>query len=207
MSDIETFRHETQQWLETNCPAGVRGPDSVLPDVVWGGRRQTFDHDDVKIWLERLAERGWTVPTWPKEYGGAGLTAEQDKVLREEMRAIGTRSPLFSFGMAMLAPVLMEYATEEQKLEHLPKIARGEIRWCQGYSEPGAGSDLAGLRTRALAAGIAVYRQTACKIRDIPNQHFGYCLLQGLRPKMMICRLYLIGINLHSDAAPVQIFR
>ncbi len=153
MSDIETFRHETQQWLETNCPAAVRGPDSVLPDVVWGGRRQRFDHDDVKVWLERLAERGWTVPTWPKEYGGAGLTAEQDNVLREEMRAIGTRSPLFSFGMAMLAPVLMEYATEEQKLEHLPKIARGEIRWCQGYSEPGAGSDLAGLQCRMVREG------------------------------------------------------
>jgi acyl-CoA dehydrogenase len=153
MTDLDTFRAETRDWLEANCPANCRAPNSVMPDVVWGGRRQTFDNDDVKLWLDRLIEKGWTVPTWAVEYGGAGLDADQDRILKEEMRAVGTRSPLFSFGMAMLAPALMEFATEEQKREHLPGIARGEIRWCQGYSEPGAGSDLAGLQTKAVRDG------------------------------------------------------
>jgi len=96
-----------------------------------------------------MAERGWTVPAWPREYGGGGLSKEEAKVLRAEMRALGCRSPLDSFGIWMLGPALLQFGSEAQKLEHLPKIARGEIRWCQGYSEPGAGSDLASLQTRA----------------------------------------------------------
>jgi alkylation response protein AidB-like acyl-CoA dehydrogenase len=93
------------------------------------------------------------VPDWPKEYGGGGLSPAETKVLREEMRSLGARSPLNSFGISMLGPALLKYGNEEQKLEHLPKIARGEIRWCQGYSEPNAGSDLASLATSADDAG------------------------------------------------------
>ena len=96
-----------------------------------------------------MAERGWTVPHWPKEYGGGGLDSEELKVLKEEMARIGARRPLDSFGISMLGPALLEFGNEEQKLEHLPPICRGEIRWCQGYSEPNAGSDLASLQTRA----------------------------------------------------------
>ncbi len=153
MDNLEAFRRDVRQWLEANCPDGCRQPGSVLPDVVWGGRRQTFEHEDVRLWLERLIEKGWTVPSWPREYGGAGLSKEEEKALREEMHRFGTRSPLFSFGIGMLAPALMEFASEAQKREHLPRIARGEIRWCQGYSEPGAGSDLAGLQCRAVRDG------------------------------------------------------
>jgi len=151
MTDIDTFRRETRAWLEANCPAGVRGASE--PMAVWGGRRAVFPNEDSRIWLERMVEKGWTVPTWPKKYGGAGLSEAEAKVLSEEMQRLKANSPLFSFGIAMLAPALMEFASEEQKLEFLPPIARGEIRWCQGYSEPGAGSDLASLRTRAVRDG------------------------------------------------------
>ncbi|HEY5680202.1 MAG TPA: acyl-CoA dehydrogenase family protein [Pseudomonadales bacterium] len=150
MSDLEAFRLETREWLEANCPPGVRNRPG---EVVWGGRRCQFPNEDAKIWLERMVEKGWTVPTWPKPYGGAGLNDEEAKVLRQEMARIEANAPLFSFGIAMLAPALMEFASEEQQLEHLPPIARGDFRWCQGYSEPGAGSDLASLRCRAVRDG------------------------------------------------------
>jgi alkylation response protein AidB-like acyl-CoA dehydrogenase len=121
--------------------------------VCWGGRKFRFSSPAQKLWLERMAERGWTVPTWPRAYGGAGLSALQAKVLAQEMRALNCRSPLNSFGIWMLGPALLQFGTEAQKLEHLPPIARGEIRWCQGYSEPNAGSDLASLATRAEDGG------------------------------------------------------
>ncbi|MBX9608062.1 MAG: acyl-CoA dehydrogenase family protein [Gammaproteobacteria bacterium] len=148
MSAQDEFRAEARAWLEANCPASMRTP---MPEEerVWGGRNAKFRHPDSKLWLERCAARGWTVPTWPKAYGGGGLDRDQALVLKEEMARLGCRPPLFSFGISMLGPVLLKYGTEAQKAEHLPKIARGEIRWCQGYSEPGAGSDLAALATRA----------------------------------------------------------
>jgi acyl-CoA dehydrogenase len=150
---LETFRSETRAWLAANCPPGMRKPSRGEPDICWGGRNWVFQSEDQKLWLERMASRGWTVPMWPKEYGGGGLSREEEKILREEMRAIGARSPLESFGIWMLGPALLQFGNEAQKKEHLPKIARGEIRWCQGYSEPGAGSDLASLQTRAESKG------------------------------------------------------
>ena len=149
MSDSQIFRSETRAWLETNCPAEMRRPVTSDEDTCWGGRRFKFQSAAQREWLERMVARGWTVPMWPKAYGGAGLGKELAAVLRQEMRALGCRSPLDSFGIWMLGPALLRYGSEEQKLEHLPKIARGEIRWCQGYSEPNAGSDLASLATRA----------------------------------------------------------
>lgn len=147
------FRDHVRAWLKNHCPATCQGKDSILPDIIWGGRQFTYSHPDVERWVKALVGKGWTVPSWPAEYGGAGLSAEEVQVLHEEMSAIGTYSPLFSYGMSMLGPALLEYATEEQKRTHLPKIASGEIRWCQGYSEPGAGSDLASLQCRAVRDG------------------------------------------------------
>ena len=148
MEPIEKFRQETREWLEANCPASMRTP---MPEeeTPWGGRNATWANPDSKVWLDRMASRGWTAPTWPKDYGGGGLTKEESLVLGQEMRRIKARQPLSSFGLWMLGPALLEFANEEQKREHLPSIVRGEIRWCQGYSEPGAGSDLAGLQTKA----------------------------------------------------------
>lgn len=149
MSDLEQFRQETRTWLEENCPASMRTPIKGFDDAYNGGRNPEIDHPDQKIWCDRMAERGWTVPHWPSEYAGGGLSKEEVKVLRQEMGRISARSPLESFGISMLGPALLHFGTEEQKQEHLPKIVRGEIRWCQGYSEPNAGSDLASLATRA----------------------------------------------------------
>jgi alkylation response protein AidB-like acyl-CoA dehydrogenase len=149
---LAAFRAETRAWLLENCPATMRTPMKE-DDEVWGGRRAVFDNADQKVWLDRMATRGWTAPTWPSEYGGGGLSPEQALVLAEEMRALGCRRPLKSFGVWMLGPVLLEFASEEQKREYIPPIVRGEIRWCQGYSEPGAGSDLASLAARAVLDG------------------------------------------------------
>src|SRR5689334_1341400 len=148
MADLESFREETRVWLEANCPPAMRTPMAGEDDAVWGGRNYQFKNAEAKLWLERMGAKGWTAPMWPKEYGGGALSNDENRVLQQELRRIGARPALFSFGIWMLGPVLLEYANEEQKKEHLPKIVRGEIRWCQGYSEPGAGSDLAGLMTK-----------------------------------------------------------
>ncbi len=149
MADSETFRAETRAWLEANCPPEMRKPVTSEADVFWGGRNTTFSSEPQRVWFERMRDKGWTVPDWPKEYGGGGLDPEETKILRQEMSAISARLPLSSFGIWMLGPALLKYGTDAQKREHLPKIAAGLIRWCQGYSEPNAGSDLASLQTRA----------------------------------------------------------
>jgi acyl-CoA dehydrogenase len=149
MTDLDAFRAETRAWLEANCPAECRGPVESDEDRVWGGRNAVFPTPAHKVWLDRMGARGWTAPEWPKEYGGGGLSREQAKVLGSEMRRIDAQAPLASFGVWMLGPALLAFGTEEQKQRFLPEIVRGEIRWCQGYSEPGAGSDLASIQTRA----------------------------------------------------------
>ena len=149
MSDLDTFRSETRAWLAENCPPEMRKPVRSEDDVCWGGRQFKPSSPAQKEWLDKMAAKGWTVPDWPKAYGGGGLSPAETKILREEMAAIKARNPLNSFGISMLGPALLKYGTEEQQLDHLTKIARGEIRWCQGYSEPNAGSDLAGLATSA----------------------------------------------------------
>ncbi|HEV2169515.1 MAG TPA: acyl-CoA dehydrogenase family protein [Candidatus Binatus sp.] len=149
MENLESFRKETRAWLEANCPPEMRRASQTEEDTCWGGRHWKFQSDAQRLWLERMAAKGWTVPEWPREYGGGGLSRDEAKILRQEMRTLNCRSPLDSFGIWMLGPALLKYGSEDQKREHLPKIARGEIRWCQGYSEPGSGSDLASLQTRA----------------------------------------------------------
>ncbi len=150
--DLDAFREEVRDWLEANCPPSMRTPMSEA-ETPWGGRNAVWKNPDSRLWLERMGAKGWTAPTWPAAYGGGGMSGAQARVLGSEMAKIKARPPLFSFGLWMLGPVLLEYATEEQKQRFLPPIVRGEIRWCQGYSEPGAGSDLAGLQTRAVDDG------------------------------------------------------
>ncbi len=147
-AQLESFREETREWLEQNCPESQRQP--ITPEgVIWPGKNQTFPSDDAQLWFERMRDKGWTCPDFPTEYAGAGLDRAEEKILREEMARLRCRPPLTDQGIAMLGPALLEFGTDEQKAEHLPKIARGEIRWCQGYSEPGAGSDLASLQCKA----------------------------------------------------------
>ena len=139
-----SFRQEVRAWLDANCPDSCRGPGEVP-----GGGTKAPMTDDQRRWIERCAERGFTVPTWPKEYGGAGLGKDAFVALLEEMRALQVRAPVAGMGTAMIGPTLLEHGTDDQKARHLPRIARGEVWWCQGYSEPSSGSDLASLRTRA----------------------------------------------------------
>ena len=153
MPDLDTFRKETRAWLEENCPQSMRFPIESDEDACWGGRNFEFQSKDQRLWLERMAERGWTAPDWPAEYGGGGLSREQHKILLDEMARIQARPPLHSFGVWMIGPALLKFGSEALKQQHLPPIVRGEIRWCQGYSEPGAGSDLAGLQTKAEEQG------------------------------------------------------
>ncbi len=143
-----SFRSEVRAWLEENCPASCRGPG----EIPGGGTRVPMT-DDQRLWLERASGKGFTVPTWPSEYGGAGLSSDEYLVLLEEMGSLEVRAPVMGMGIMMIGPTLLEYGDDDQKSRHLPKIARGEVWWCQGYSEPGAGSDLASLRTRADDAG------------------------------------------------------
>ena len=153
MEQLESFRKEVKTWLEENCPPSMRSGSEAdansVTDEVWGGRNAVYKNSDSKIWLDKMGAKGWTMPTVPIEYGGGGLSREETKVLNEELFAIGAKQALLSFGIWMLAPALLEYANEEQKRLHIPRIIKGEIRWCQGYSEPGSGSDLASLSTKA----------------------------------------------------------
>ncbi len=158
MNDLESLRSEARNWIERNLPTSLKGvgTHSVTDagdSYIWGGKRAKWTNQDAKLWLERMGKKGWTAPTWPKEYGGGGLSQAEAQVIEQELDRAQAPQALVSFGIWMLGPVLLEYANEEQKREHLPKIVHGEIRWCQGYSEPGAGSDLAALRTQAVDQG------------------------------------------------------
>lgn len=146
---LETFRLETRNWLADNCPPGARGPGEISN----GSTKIDIKDSDTRVWIERMVEKGWTVPSWPKAYGGGGLSTDEVIVLLQEMKAISARPALSSFGTSMIGPTLLEYGTEDQKQRHLPRIARAEVEWCQGYSEPGSGSDLASLQTRAVLEG------------------------------------------------------
>ena len=134
--DDHSFRLHVREWLEANFPAEMRFP----------ARRHTFEQS--LEWHKTLAQKGWVAPGWPQEYGGMGLTAYQQVMFSEEMDRVGAMV-LPNFGLTMLGPLLLGYGTEEQRQEYLPRILSGEDLWCQGYSEPGAGSDLASLRTTA----------------------------------------------------------
>ena len=149
MSDLKNFRETTRAWLEENCPPGARGPGEVSN----GSTKIVIEDADTRLWLERMVEKGWTVPSWPKAYGGGSLSTEKYVILLEEMKRISARPALSGFGTSMIGPTLLEFGTAAQKLRHLPRIAQAEVEWCQGYSEPGAGSDLASLQTRAVLDG------------------------------------------------------
>src|SRR5499425_2465975 len=152
MADLESFREDVHRWLDANAPAAMRTPPRSPEEVCWGGKKGKYS-DDTLRWLAVTAGRGFTAPTWPREYGGGGLTKDEAKVLSQEMAKLRLRPPLMGFGLEMIGPLLLQVGNEQQKREHIPKIVRGEIRWCQGYSEPGAGSDLAGLQMRAVRDG------------------------------------------------------
>lgn len=145
-SETDTFRAEARAWLEENFPKALAADREAQQRAV-----QSPDplSSDQALWKERMGAKGWGVPTWPAAYGGGGLSAAQARVLAEEMAKIGALNPIGGMGVSMFGPTLLEYGTEAQKQAYIPDIARAKVRWCQGFSEPGAGSDLASLQTRA----------------------------------------------------------
>ena len=150
---LSDFRTETRAWLEANCPKSMRQPVKDPFDLFWGGRNAKFNSEDQRLWFERMLEKKWVVPYWETKYGGGGLTSDENNILTQEMTRLGCRKPLYSFGISMLGPALLNFASEDQKLHYLPQIVEGKIWWCQGYSEPNAGSDLASLQTKAIDKG------------------------------------------------------
>jgi alkylation response protein AidB-like acyl-CoA dehydrogenase len=150
---LEQFRHDTREWLTLNCPESMRSPVPAMHEHSWGGRRAEFASEDQQLWFNVMRDKAWFAPGWAKEFGGAGLDGAQEQILKEELKRISARPAHINLGIWMAGPAIMEFGTEAQKAEHLPQIADGSIRWCQGYSEPGAGSDLAGLQTKAVRDG------------------------------------------------------
>lgn len=150
MSDLETFRREARAWIHDNCPKSLWGTSGGGPfEGYWGGTKCTEADPDVLAWRDLGIQKRWTAPSWPEEYGGGGLSLAEEQIVYEELKAIGAPRPVAGQGLAMFGPVLLKYGTEAQRAEHLPRIVRGEVRWCQGYSEPSAGSDLANLQLKA----------------------------------------------------------
>jgi alkylation response protein AidB-like acyl-CoA dehydrogenase len=143
-TDLEGFRAEAREWIAANFPAGLKGRANPMMR-----EERVAPTADQEVWRIAMGEKGWGVPTWPKAYGGGGLSAGEARVLQQELNKAGAYNPIGGMGTMMFGPTLLEYGTEEQKLEHIPRIAKGEVQWCQGFSEPGAGSDLASLQTKA----------------------------------------------------------
>jgi alkylation response protein AidB-like acyl-CoA dehydrogenase len=150
--EIEAFRQQVREFLEKVAPQSLRGLNDPKY-AYWGGRKPELPHPDAQRYCELAAERGLTAVTWPKEYGGGGLTAAHDKAFQQELAKLGFPAPLTGFGLTMIGPTLLQFGSDAQKAEHLPRIVRGHIRWCQGYSEPNAGSDLASVATSAVLDG------------------------------------------------------
>ncbi len=148
MSELETFRNETREWLETNCPQEMRNLS-----FHWEDAHEIYRRSEAKEWLEKMDKKRWVAPTWPPEYGGGGLGSDEALVLNQEMKRIKATPPSSGMGLTMIGPTLLEFGTDDQKKRHLPSICDGSVRWCQGYSEPGAGSDLAALKTKAEVQG------------------------------------------------------
>jgi len=142
--DLEAFRAEVRDWIAANFPASLKGkPNPMMREE---RANPSPDHD---AWRKAMGDKGWGVPTWPKEYGAAGLSAAQGRVIQQELGRAGAYNPIGGMGVMMFGPTLLEYGNEAQKRQHIPAIVKGELQWCQGFSEPGAGSDLASLQTRA----------------------------------------------------------
>ena len=139
----EAFRTEARAWFAANFPVSLAGRQPLSGEA--DPRGAAMD-----AYKTAFCAQGWGTPTWPRHYGGGGLSVTQARVMREEMRRAGAWNPIgWGMGVRMLGPTLLEFGTETQKLRHIPPITRGETRWCQGYSEPNAGSDLASLQTKA----------------------------------------------------------
>lgn len=144
-----TAREEILSWVEEACPEQIRGSDLEYS----GGHKEPIGNPAFQSWFDACVQQGLTAPEWPECYGGAGLDKAGAIAFRDALEAVGAPLPLTGGGVTLLGPSLFEFGNDDQRARFLPEIVRGEVRWCQGYSEPGAGSDLASLQTRAVDNG------------------------------------------------------
>jgi alkylation response protein AidB-like acyl-CoA dehydrogenase len=192
-ASIEEFKQEVNDWVEETLPAELRV-----------GNRKDLPKESLGKWIQAVAARGWIAPAWPTEYGGGGLDREHAVVVMSAFKKF--RAPVVkSFGISMLGPTLLEFGTEEQKQEFLPPIARNEIRWCQGYSEPGAGSDLASLQTRAVLEGDE-YKITGQKIwtTGADKADWIFCLVRTDPEASKHDGISFILFDMHQDGVEVS---
>jgi alkylation response protein AidB-like acyl-CoA dehydrogenase len=208
MTDLDRFRSEARNWLQDNCPPSMRTPpgDGNIPR---GGRVPEEVSEDALVWLDAMREKRWVAPAWPVEYGGGGLSPAEMGVLREELVRISARAPIISIGLMMFGPMLLEFGTEEQKLRFLPDIAAGRVRWCQGFSEPGAGSDLASLQTRCEDKGdhwLINGQKIWTTFADVSDWLF--CLVRTDRQAPKWEGISMVLIDMRSDgveARPIEL--
>src|SRR3984957_18389436 len=200
--DAEAFRLEARSWLDENFPQSLKDAPMAQMAAAFGGMEE---RPDAKLWRERMGAKGWGVPTWPKQYGGGGLSRQKARVLAEEMAKLGARNPIGGMGVSMFGPTLIEYGTEAQKQQHIPPICRGELRWCQGYSEPGAGSDLASLQTKAEDKGDH-YLVNGSKIWTSGAQYadWCYCLVRTDPKAKKHEGISFLMIDMHSPGVEVR---
>ena len=166
--DTEAFRIEIREWLEKNLPPGWGGRGFEMPP----GERKVFNEQ----WPKKLYAGGWICATWPQEYGGKGLTTMQGVVLAEEFARVKAPMRADFFGDTLVGPTILQWGTEQQKKEFLPRILNGSVRWCQGFSEPNSGSDLASLKTTAVLDGDA-WIINGQKVWTTGGHHADYCFL------------------------------
>ncbi|HLZ75626.1 acyl-CoA dehydrogenase family protein [Phenylobacterium sp.] len=179
-ASLGAFRAEARAWLDANFPKALaKDPMAQLAKL-----QAKPESPEVKAWRHALGAKGWGAPTWPKEVGGGGLSRAEAKVLAEEMAAIGARNPIGGMGISFFGPTLLEYGSEALKKQHFPGIVNGDVWWCQGYSEPGSGSDLASLQTFAedkgdhfLVNGSKIWTSGA------QNADMCYCLVRTDKAK------------------------
>ncbi len=191
------FQQEVREWLETAWPQEMR-------DKQARSALGKLSKDDLVAWQKRLAEKGWAAVNWPKEYGGADFTPTQKYIFDLERARVGAPG-VIPFGITMVAPVIMKFGTQEQKDKYLPDILNSNVWWCQGYSEPGAGSDLASLKTRAedkgdhyLVNGVKTWT-TLAQYADMM-----FCLVRTSQEEKRQLGISFLLIDMHSPGVAVN---
>tara|TARA_E500000331_G_scaffold101046_1_gene97885 strand:- start:207 stop:1379 length:1173 start_codon:yes stop_codon:yes gene_type:complete len=207
-NQLDSFVTEVDTWIEENCPKSMRTPMPVN-EQVWASSEIQFPTADSKIWFDAMVSKGWCTPEWPVEYGGGGLSFDEAKILRSRLKSLGCRPPQINFGISMLGPVILEFGTDDQKKEFLPKISRGEIWWCQGFSEPGAGSDLANISTSAeLKGGEYLINGSKIWTSEANKADWMYCLARTAKTEKKQAGISFILLNLKQsniDIKPIKL--
>jgi len=205
---LDSFTKEVDAWIEQNCPQSMRTPMPV-PEQVWASSSINFPSRDSKAWFDAMVSKGWCTPEWPEKYGGGGLSFEESKILRTRLKFFGCRPAQINFGISMLGPVILEFGTEDQKREFLPKISRGEIWWCQGFSEPGAGSDLANVSTSAkLKDKEYIINGSKIWTSEADKADWMYCLVRTAKTEKKQAGISFILLNLKQpniDIKPIKL--